>query len=84
MDNIIKKYDARLLYGQDQYECLENADALIIVTEWDEFRFPDFEKMSKLLKDKVIFDGRNLYEIKEMKKFGFHYESVGRQVVKRI
>ncbi|MBK7098429.1 MAG: UDP-glucose/GDP-mannose dehydrogenase family protein [Sphingobacteriales bacterium] len=84
MENIVKKYDARLLYGQDQYECLENADALIIVTEWDEFRFPDFEKMSKLLKDKVIFDGRNLYEIKEMKKFGFHYESVGRQVVKRI
>jgi UDPglucose 6-dehydrogenase len=60
---------------------LENADALIIATEWSEFRTPEFEKIISLLKNKVIFDGRNVYDAEQMKQFGFHYESVGRSTV---
>ena len=60
---------------------LKDADALLIATEWSEFRTPDFNKMKSLLKNPVIFDGRNLFELYQMEEFGFHYESVGRRVV---
>lgn len=65
-------------YAQDQYAALQNADALIIATEWNEFRTPDFEKMVKLLKNKVIFDGRNVFEADSIKQKEFHYVSIGR------
>jgi UDPglucose 6-dehydrogenase len=65
----------------NQYETLEGADALIICTEWNEFRTPDFEKMAAKLKSKIIFDGRNLYDINSMKDKGFYYESIGRKTV---
>ena len=55
---------------------------LVIATEWSEFRTPDFNKMKSLLKNPVIFDGRNLFELYQMEECGFHYESVGRRVVK--
>jgi UDPglucose 6-dehydrogenase len=61
---------------------LNNADALLIATEWSLFRTPDFDKVSTLLKNKVIFDGRNLYDIQQMKKWGFFYSSMGRETVK--
>lgn len=80
MENVKKSYpaSAQLHYAATQYEALEAADALLIVTEWNLFRNPDFEKMSQLLKTKTIFDGRNVYDTLEMKKLGFFYESIGR------
>lgn len=61
-----------------QYQTLENADALLIATEWNEFRTPDFERIAALLKNKAIFDGRNLFDAAFIRDLGFHYESVGR------
>lgn len=65
-------------FTENQYDALEGADALIIATEWNEFRTPDFLKMVKSLKQKAIFDGRNLFEVKSVNELGFHYESIGR------
>ncbi|MEY4702726.1 MAG: hypothetical protein RIR96_623, partial [Bacteroidota bacterium] len=69
-------------YAENQYHALEGADALIIATEWNEFRTPDFERIAGLLKQKTIFDGRNLFDLQSMEKLGFHYESVGRKKIK--
>ena len=68
-------------YADSQYTALKNADALIIATEWNEFRTPDFAKIAAGLKNKAIFDGRNLFDLAAMRELGFHYESVGREVV---
>jgi len=68
-------------YGQDQYEVLQEADALCILTEWSVFRTPDFDQMKSLLKSNVIFDGRNLYDLHVMKEMGFYYNSIGRDVI---
>lgn len=68
-------------YAPGNYECLESADALIIVTEWNEFRDPDFEKIKELLIEPVIFDGRNLYRCEKMIERGFTYYSIGRATV---
>ena len=81
MPNTKKNSNLKINYASNQYEALEEADALIICTEWNEFRTPDFEKIGQLLKEKVIFDGRNLYDIETMQTKGFHYESIGRKVV---
>lgn len=70
-----------ITYADTQYECLQNADALIIATEWNEFRTPDFDKILSLMKDAVIFDGRNVFDVELMQKKGFHYESIGRPLV---
>ncbi|AIZ63324.1 UDP-glucose 6-dehydrogenase [Hymenobacter sp. DG25B] len=66
-----------ITYAKDQYEAVIDADALLIVTEWPEFRSPDFEVVGRLLKDKVVFDGRNIYEPQEMEKIGFAYHCIG-------
>jgi len=66
-----------ITYAQDQYEVLNNADALLLVTEWPEFRLPNFEIMKKRMKDKVIFDGRNQYDADEVRGHGFAYYSIG-------
>jgi UDPglucose 6-dehydrogenase len=81
MNNVKNIMGDRISFADTQYDCLENADALIIATEWNEFRTPDFEKMTGLLKDAVIFDGRNLFDVESMEKKGFHYESIGRPLV---
>jgi len=65
-------------YVTDPYEALENSDALILMTEWNEFRNPDYEKIKTSLKHPVVFDGRNVYDVKKMKELGFDYYSVGR------
>ena len=65
-------------YAEDQYAALERADALVIATEWNEFRRPDFKKMKKLMINPLIFDGRNLYEPEIISQYGFEYFSVGR------
>jgi UDPglucose 6-dehydrogenase len=81
MNNVKKTIGDVIHYAESQYEALHNADALIIATEWNEFRTPDFTKIEKSLKNKVIFDGRNLFEISAMREIGFHYESIGRIAV---
>ena len=68
-------------YSKNPYDAIEGADALLIVTEWPQFRTPDFERMDTLLKNKVIFDGRNLYELPQMQELGYTYYSVGRKFV---
>ncbi len=78
MENIRKIYGDKISYGANNYEVLQDADALIIATEWQVFRNPDFNKMAKLLKNKVIFDGRNLFEVDAVKEQGFEYFSIGR------
>lgn len=68
----------KIKYGKDEYEVLDKADALVIATEWPVFRTPDFDLIKKLMNAAVIFDGRNLYDVKQMKDKGFYYNSVGR------
>lgn len=75
--NTRKQFGERIEYAS-QYQTLEGADALLIATEWNEFRTPDFEKISASLKNKVIFDGRNLFDAAMMRTMDYHYESVGR------
>ncbi len=76
------KNNPLLTFANNAYEALKDADALLIATEWPEFRTPDFDRIGQLLKKKVIFDGRNLYDTATMKNKGFYYESIGRQTVK--
>ena len=78
MANVKNLLGNKVNYAADQYSSLAGADALIIATEWSEFRTPDFEIIEAKLKNKVIFDGRNLFEVKHMKELGYHYESIGR------
>ena len=78
MPNVKKKLGDRITFMSTQYDAIKDCDALIIATEWNEFRTPDFDRMLSLMKHKVIFDGRNVYEPGRMKDLGFHYESIGR------
>ncbi len=82
MDNVKNLIGNKISYAADEYDALRGADALLIATEWSLFRNPDFEKVSSLLKNKVIFDGRNLYGIDEMKNLGYYYSSIGRKTTK--
>lgn len=77
----VKRQLPEVTYTHTAYAALDDADALMIFTEWPQFRTPDFDKMGKLLKNKVIFDGRNLYELTTMKEQGFTYFSIGRETV---
>lgn len=77
MPNVKKLYGERLVYCEKQYEVLEGADALAIVTEWNEFRNANFDLMRKTLRQPVIFDGRNLYQPADMEKLGFQYSGIG-------
>lgn len=82
MDNVKRQIGTdTIAYCDSGYDCLQDADALIIVTEWSEFRNPDFIKISSLLKHKAIFDGRNLYSLEKMESSGFYYASIGRKVI---
>ena len=82
MENVRGVVGKKVKYAKTPYEAIEGADALMIMTEWPEFRTPDFDKMEVALKNKVIFDGRNLYELKDMRELGYTYFSVGRETVK--
>lgn len=79
--NVKKVKGDVIQYAHDPYEALQGADALIIVTEWSLFRTPDFERMEQNLKSKVIFDGRNLYDLEKMIDCGYYYNSIGRKVI---
>lgn len=78
MPNVKSQIGEKIRYAENQYEALQNADALIIATEWSEFRTPDFDRIENILMNKVIFDGRNLFEVEKMASLGYHYESIGR------
>jgi len=71
----------KVSFVENQYDTLIGADALIIATEWNEFRTPDFEKIGNTLSNKAIFDGRNLFDLASMENLGFHYESIGRKII---
>ena len=78
MPNVKNKIGDKIKYATNQYEALAGADILVIATEWSEFRTPDFERMEKEIKHKIIFDGRNLFDVAKMNDLGYHYESIGR------
>ncbi len=80
MNNVKQKYGSKLQYAENMYQALENADALLISTEWNMFRTPDFDKMKQLMKHAAVFDGRNLYRPERMKELDFYYTSIGRKV----
>ncbi|MFN9596701.1 MAG: UDP-glucose dehydrogenase family protein [Bacteroidota bacterium] len=82
MNNVQKSFGDRIHYASDQYEAIKDSDALLIATEWAVFRTPDFERMSSLMKSKSVFDGRNLYDPQKMQQMGYHYDSIGRPVLK--
>lgn len=73
---------SKISFAESQYQALEGADALIIATEWSEFRTPDFDLMAEKLTNKIIFDGRNLFDVDFVTRLGFHYESIGRSIRK--
>jgi UDPglucose 6-dehydrogenase len=79
----VKKLGKKVDFAKGQYEALENADALVICTEWAAFRTPDFTRMLNEIKSKVIFDGRNLYSNDQIKKIGLNYFSIGRKSVRK-
>ncbi|HEV8287102.1 MAG TPA: UDP-glucose/GDP-mannose dehydrogenase family protein [Chitinophagaceae bacterium] len=81
MKNSKKLLGNKIKFSDGQYDAIKDCDALVIATEWSEFRTPDFEKMSSFMKNKVIFDGRNVYEPVRLRELGFYYESIGRKVV---
>ncbi len=83
MENVHEQYegDERVSFEENQYNALKNADALIIVTEWNVFRTPDFDKTFSIMKDRVIFDGRNVFDLEQMENLKTYYNSIGRQAV---
>ena len=81
MPNVKKQLGHVIEYVENQYEALNDADALVIATEWSEFRTPDFEKLNSMMKKKVVFDGRNLFDVQKMKELDFYYVSIGRKLV---
>jgi UDPglucose 6-dehydrogenase len=83
MPNVKNSLGNKIDYASDEYTALNGADALLICTEWGIFRNPDFTRMKSLMKDAVLFDGRNLFEIGEMNDKGFYYCSIGRNVIEK-
>jgi UDPglucose 6-dehydrogenase len=81
MSNVKKAIGDKVEYFNTPYEAAQDADALFIATEWPEFRTPDFDRLSSILKNKLIFDGRNLYDLNDMKDLGYTYHSIGRETI---
>jgi UDPglucose 6-dehydrogenase len=81
IDNVKNILGEQVHYFDNPYDAIERADALLIATEWSEYRTPDFNRMAKSLSQKVIFDGRNLYDLSVMKDLGFTYISIGREAI---
>ena len=81
MKNVKQLLGDTVTFAESQYDTLKDADALVIATEWSEFRTPDFQKISSMLKNKAIFDGRNLFDLVQLEDLGYHYVSIGRRVV---
>jgi UDPglucose 6-dehydrogenase len=77
MEEAVHHFGSSITYADDQYDTLIDADCLALLTEWAEFKFPNFRIMKKLMKKPVIFDGRNIYDKNEIKKLGFEYFCIG-------
>ena len=84
MNNVKTVLGDKISYAKNMYDAIDGADCLIIATEWPEFRTPDFERINALLKNKVIFDGRNVFDVDLMEEQNFHYESIGRKPVTKV
>lgn len=82
MENVKEIFGEDIYFASDEYDALQDADALMIMTEWPIFRTPDFDKVISKLQNKVIFDGRNLYALDQMEELGFEYHSIGRRTIK--
>ena len=78
MLNVKDQLGNKIKYAENQYQALEGADALVIATEWSEFRTPDFDLMEQKIENKIVFDGRNLFDVSKMIELGYYYESIGR------
>jgi UDPglucose 6-dehydrogenase len=81
MPNVKAAIGYRVEFVGNQYDALKNCDALLIATEWTAFRTPDFGKVKDMLNEPIIFDGRNIFDLEEMKNRGFYYNSIGRKTV---
>ena len=79
MEGARARYGDRVAYAESSYGALQGADALVIATEWNEFRKPDFGLIKSLMRHAAIFDGRNIYNPDLLKQLGFHYEGIGRR-----
>ncbi len=75
-----KVFGEKITYASDMYACAKGADALLVITEWPQFREPDFEKLGGLMRMKMIFDGRNIYDPPRMRELGFAYYGIGRKI----
>jgi len=78
MPNVKAQIGDKIKYAENQYQALEGATALIIATEWSEFRTSDFDLMEQKIQNKIVFDGRNLFDVTKMIELGYYYESIGR------
>ena len=83
-ENVRKILGDKISYAPDMYSALENADCLLIATEWSEFKNPNFKLMGKKLNNKVIFDGRNMFDLETVKNAGFYYKSIGRKTLQKL
>ncbi len=79
--NFKQQFPGNVTYSHDMYDVLEKADALVIITEWNEFRTPDFQRMKSIMKSPSIFDGRNIYDLEDIPEEGFYYSSIGREII---
>ena len=78
MEEAKKMFGARIQFAANNYSCIEGADALLVITEWQAFRNPNFERLKTMMRQPVIFDGRNIYDPAYLRELGFSYYSVGR------
>ncbi|MCC7244850.1 MAG: UDP-glucose/GDP-mannose dehydrogenase family protein [Saprospiraceae bacterium] len=83
MENVRLTHEGKITFCHTMYEALEGADVLAVMTEWNEFRTPDYDKIKSSLKQNVVFDGRNVFDLDTMKEQGFHYESIGRPKMRK-
>lgn len=81
MENVRRAVSENVYFAKDQYDCIQDVDALIIVTEWSEFRNPDFKRIEQSLRHPAVFDGRNVYTLEKMETLPFYYESIGRKTI---
>ena len=81
-ENVKRIFGDQIEYTKDMYSCVENADCLLIATEWSEFKNPNFDLLAQKMKNKVIFDGRNMFSLDQIKNTGFYYKSIGRKIIK--
>ena len=84
MGNVKEILGNKISFSSSNYKAVDGVDALLIATEWSAFRNPDFNKMKSVMKQPIIFDGRNLYDLNSMSEKPFYYQSVGRKIVNNL